>query len=173
MLGRLHAGWYVFGAQAVVHWGRPRLTADIDVTVQLGATRTGRLLAAMEEAGFALRVEGTPAFVEATRVLPFLHTASQWPLDLVLGGPGLEEEFLRRAVPVEVAPGLLVPVISAEDLIVTKILAGRSKDLDDVRGIIAAKTDLDLDAVRVTLSMLEEALGVSDLLPIFDRIAGP
>ncbi len=66
-----------------------------------------------------------------------------------------------------------MPVISAEDLIVTKILAGRSKDLDDVRGIIAAKTDLDLDAVRVTLSMLEEALGVSDLLPIFDRIAGP
>lgn len=106
MLGRLHAGWYVFGAQAVVLWGRPRLTADIDVTVQLGATRTGRLLAAMEEAGFALRVEGTPAFVEATRVLPFLHTASQWPLDLVLGGPGLEEEFLRRAVPAEVAPGL-------------------------------------------------------------------
>lgn len=29
-----------------------------------------------------------------------------------------------------------MPVISAEDLIVTKILAGRPKDLDDVRGIL-------------------------------------
>ena len=65
-----------------------------------------------------------------------------------------------------------MPVISAEDLIVTKVLAGRPKDLDDVRGIIAAKTDLDADAIRATLAMLEEALGVSDLLPIFDRIAG-
>ena len=173
VLGRLHAGWYVFGAQAVLHWGRPRLTADIDVTVQLGATRTARLIAAMQEAGFELRVEGTPAFVDATRVLPFLHAASQWPLDLVLGVPGLEDEFVRRAVPVEVAPGLHVPVISAEDLIVTKVLAGRSKDLDDVRGIVAAKTDLDTDAVRATLAMLEEALGVSDLLPVFDRIVGP
>jgi hypothetical protein len=173
VLGQLHAGWYVFGAQAVLHWGRPRLTADIDVTVQLGTTKTARLIEAMQEEGFDLRVEGTPAFVQATRVLPFLHTASQWPLDLVLGGPGLEEAFLRRAVPVEVAPGLHVPVISAEDLVVTKVLAGRAKDLDDVRGIVAANTDLDAGAIRATLRMLEEALGVSDLLPIFDRIVAP
>ncbi len=171
MLGRLHVGWYVFGAQAVLHWGRPRLTADIDVTVQLGVTNSGRLVSAMQDAGFVLRVEGTPAFVEATRVFPFLHIASQWPLDMVLGGPGLEEDFLRRAVPVELAPGLHVPVISVEDLIVTKVLAGRSKDLDDVRGIIAAQANLDSKAVRTTLAMLEEALGISDLLPVFDRVA--
>ena len=29
--------WYVFGAQAVLVWGRSRLTADVDVTVQLAA----------------------------------------------------------------------------------------------------------------------------------------
>jgi hypothetical protein len=170
-LGRLNAGWYVFGAQAVLHWGRPRLTADIDVTVQMGLVTTASLLKAMQEAGFVLRVEGTPAFIEQTRVLPLLHTASQWPLDLVLGGPGLEEDFLRRAVPVEVAPGLDVPMISAEDLLVTKMLAGRSKDLDDVRGILAAQgASLDVRAVRTTLGILEKALGVSDLLPAFDRL---
>lgn len=27
--------WYVFGAQAAVAHGRPRMTADIDVTVEL------------------------------------------------------------------------------------------------------------------------------------------
>jgi len=128
----------------------------------------------MSDAGFALRVEGTKAFIEQTRVLPFLHTATQWPLDLVLGGPGLEEDFLKRAVLVEVAPGLLVRVISAEDLIVTKVLAGRSKDLDDVRGILVAQgASLDVHAVRVTLAMLEEALGVSDLLPVFDHLCSP
>jgi hypothetical protein len=170
-LARLRAGWYVFGAQAVLHWGRPRFTTDIDVTAQLGPTDTGRLIASMGEAGFALRVEGTKAFIEQTQVVPFLHTASQWPLDLVLGGPGLEEEFLERAVTVEVAPGLLVRVISAEDLIVTKVLAGRSKDLDDVRGILVAQgASLDVNAIRVTLAMLEEALGVSDLLAVFDRL---
>ncbi len=55
--------------------------------------------------------------------------------------------------------------------IVTKILAGRPKDLDDVRGILAAQgATLNADAVREMLSMLEEALGVSDLLPIFESL---
>jgi len=29
--------WYIFGAQAALIWGRPRLTSDVDVTVRLGA----------------------------------------------------------------------------------------------------------------------------------------
>jgi hypothetical protein len=28
--------WYLFGAQAVIIWGAPRMSADIDVTVDLG-----------------------------------------------------------------------------------------------------------------------------------------
>jgi len=65
-----------------------------------------------------------------------------------------------------------VPIIAAEDLIVTKVLAGRSKDLDDIRGVLLAQAGrLDLAEVRRTLAMLEDALGVSDLIPAFDRIA--
>jgi hypothetical protein len=36
VLADLRVDRYVFGAQAVVHWGRPCLTEDIDVTVELG-----------------------------------------------------------------------------------------------------------------------------------------
>jgi hypothetical protein len=36
-LGTVGARWYVFGAQAVSMWGRPRLTTDVDVTVQFDA----------------------------------------------------------------------------------------------------------------------------------------
>ena len=80
----LRVGWYVFGAQAVLQWGRPRFT---------------------------------------------------------------------------------------EDLIVTKVLAGRPRDLEDARSVVQAKGDaLDRDAVQRTLGMLEEALGVSDLVPMFERL---
>ena len=62
-------------------------------------------------------------------------------------------------------------MIAAEDLVVTKVLAGRAKDLDDVRGILVAQgTGLDADAVRTTLAMLEDALGVGDLVPAFDHL---
>ena len=50
-LAELNAGWYVFGAQAVLHWGRPRFTEDIDVTVLLGTVETSRLVTRLREAG--------------------------------------------------------------------------------------------------------------------------
>jgi len=172
VLADLRVGWYVFGAQAVLHWGRPRLTEDIDITVQLGALDLRQLVAQLQEAGFTLRVEGTDAFITQTRVVPLAFGSTGWALDLVVGGPGLEEEFVRRAVLVAVAPNVIVPIISAEDLIVTKVLAGRPKDLDDIRGVLLAQAGrLDVDRTRRVLVMLEEALGVSDLLPVFEKLS--
>lgn len=169
VLSALGARWYVFGAQAAIIWGRPRLTADVDVTVEPGPEDPARLVRALEASGFTLRVPEAGDFVGRTRVLPFIHTFSGLPLDVVLAGPGLEELFLSRAVPVAMA-GVSVPVICPEDLIATKILAGRPKDIDDVRGILRERAaSLDLDRVRSTLAMLEMALGQSDLRPLFER----
>ncbi len=170
-LDGLNIGWYVFGAQAVLHWGRPRFTEDVDVTVLAGSVETTRLVATLSDHGFTLRIEGTPAFVDQTRVLPLAYADGDWALDLVLGGPGLEEDFLRRSIPTEVSPGFRVRIICPEDLVVTKVLAGRPKDLDDARSVVLAQREaLDRDAVRHTLSMLEDALGVSDLMPALERL---
>jgi hypothetical protein len=170
-LADLHVGWYVFGAQAVLQWGRPRFTEDVDVTVLAGSVGTSQLIDHLEQQGFERRPEGTPAFVEQTRVIPLVFSRTGWALDLVMGGPGLEEDFLRRSISVALSPDLSVRVISPEDLIVTKVLAGRPKDLDDARGILLARADtLDSGAVRQTLAMLESALGVSDLTPAFERL---
>lgn len=162
--------WYVFGAQAVMMWGRPRTTGDYDVTAQLMPEDPLRFVEAMEQAGFDLRVKDVQAFVARTRVLPFLHRSTQTPLDVVLAGPGLEEEFIERAVRVQVL-GLTVPVISPEDLVITKILAGRPKDIDDVRGILRERSEtMDLVRIRETLRSIEQALSQSDLLPAFESL---
>ena len=167
-LAALHLPWYVFGAQAALIWGRPRLTTDVDATVRLGDLQASVLVGSLGEHGFTLRVTATPAFIRQTRVLPLQHTQSGLALDLVLAGPGLEETFLERSIPVDVA-GITIPVICAEDLIVTKVLAGRAKDLEDIRGVFAERGDrLRLDQIRVTLGMLEEALGQRDLLSLFE-----
>jgi hypothetical protein len=160
--------WYVFGAQAVMVWGRPRLTGDVDVTVHLEPDDPGGLVAAMGDAGFDLRVQDADDFVRRTSVLPFVHRETGVPLDVVLAGPGLEEEFANDAIEVSIE-GMAVPFISAVDLIVTKILAGRPKDLEDVRGIILAQGDaLDVARVRRRLRQIEQALDQSDLAPLFE-----
>jgi hypothetical protein len=163
----LELRWYVFGAQAALIWGRPRLTTDVDVTVQLGRVEPARLVATLEAHGFSRRLQVTDAFVNQTRVLPLMHEPSSLALDIVLAGPGLEELFLSRAVHVDVA-GVEVPFISPEDLIVTKILAGRSKDIEDVRGVLAERGDrLSVSDIEQALAMVEDALGQSDLRPVF------
>lgn len=169
VLGGLGLRWYLFGAQAVVIWGRPRMSADVDVTVDLDPSQSSAFVAAMEHAGFKLRIESQiEAFVERTRVLPFLHTATGMPLDVVMAGPGLEQEFLARAQRVEL-DGVDVPVLSPEDLVVTKILAARPKDIEDVAGILLARDkNLDLSRIRATLTLIEQALGQSDLLAEFE-----
>ncbi len=167
-LDAVGAGWYVFGAQAALLHGVARFTADVDVTVHLRDEGSKALVAALSAAGFVMRVEGDD-FVERTRVLPALHTATGIPVDIVLAGPGIEELFLERAQ-VHDLEGVRVPVACAEDILVMKILAQRPKDMEDVIAILAAHRDgLDIDLVRSTLRLLEEALGQSDLLPLLDQ----
>lgn len=161
--------WYLFGAQAALLYGSARLTADVDATVLLGDVSTEALVAALEAEGFQLRVND-PAFIAATRVIPVVHGGTGLPADIVLGGPGLEELFLSRASMRDVG-GAKVPVVSPEDLIVMKILAARDKDKEDIRAVLrAGRGTLELDAVRSTITMLEEALGQSDLMPLFDEL---
>jgi hypothetical protein len=167
-LDALGARWYVFGAQAALVWGRPRLTTDVDVTVKCSVS-TDQLVRALDTRGFSLRIDATETFVRTTRVVPCEHRASGLALDVVLAGPGLEDLFLERAVPIDVA-GTVVPFISPEDLIVTKLLAGRAKDIEDVRGVLSARgSALDITQIRTTLGLLEDALGQSDLMPVFDH----
>ena len=165
----LKVGWYLFGAQAALLYGSPRLTADADITVQLGRLTSDAFAATLKRHGFDLRILDE-AFVRTTRVLPIVHRSSNFPADVVLGGPGLEEVFLERAA-VRAIHGLKVPVAAAEDLLVMKVLAGRRKDEEDIVAVLSAQRGkLDLALVRRTLQQLSEALAQDDLLPLFERL---
>lgn len=170
VLRKRGVAWYLFGAQAVIYWGRPRLSADVDITVLLPIGEARGLAAALREAGFSPLVEEVEEFVERTRVLPLEHRPTGLPVDIVFGGPGFEAEFLERAVPVEIG-GEQVPIITPEDLLVTKILAGRPKDIEDARGILAVRGPaLDLERTRSLLTILESALDRSDLVRELERL---
>jgi hypothetical protein len=163
--------WYLFGAQAAFLYGAARMTIDVDLTVMLDARSPQELSAALSRHRVRVRVgEDEAAFIEQTRVLPVVHMESGVAGDIVLAGPGLEEGFLERAVERDVL-GVKVPVAAAEDLVVMKVLAGRPKDIADVKAIVAAQGDaLKVDDIRETLRLVEAALGQSDLLPAFEKV---
>ncbi len=162
--------WFLFGAQAAILYGVARLSADVDVTVDLGNKSNRDLVDGLAAAGFELRVADAAGFVDATRVLPFVHQASRIPVDVVLAGPGLEDQFFTGAQE-RVVGEARVPVVSAEDLVAMKVLAGRPRDVGDVEAILRAhREDLDLQRIRATLALLEAALDRRDLLSELDRL---
>jgi hypothetical protein len=163
VLRELRIAWYVFGAQALVLRGFPRATADLDVTVLLGATPTSHLVAALGRRGFKLGF-GDAAFVAATRVIPVVHKPTGFPVDVVLGGPGLEELFASAAEQVKVGR-LLVPVATATHLVVMKVLAGRPKDIEDAAALLAVQADrIDVKELSELTRELAAALAEDDVL---------
>lgn len=166
---RLGLRWYVFGAQAVSLHGFPRATADLDLTIDLERRTPRELIRELEEAGFSAKF-ADDEFIAATRVIPIVHRPTRLPVDLVIAGPGLEQQFLDE-VQIQRIGNQRVPVLSVENLIVTKVLAGRPKDLEDVRELIASR-GASLEHVRISelLTLLEQALGQSDLCSLYARL---
>jgi hypothetical protein len=159
--------WFVFGAQAVAVRGAPRATQDIDVTVEVDRSKLGQLTAELAAAGVEHRYPDiADELLKSGAVLPMRHHSGM-EVDIVLAGPGLETLALGRAERL-VIDGVSVPVAQATDLVVMKVLAGRGKDLDDIRSLLAAG-DVDIDEARDLLGQLEAALGQSDLVVLLEQ----
>ncbi len=155
-------GWFVFGAQAVAVRAAPRATQDIDVTVDLPRHRIPELVRSLEARGLKQRHPEIADRLLAEGAVILLTHDSGMEVDMVLAGAGLESLAMARATRV-VIDGVKVPVVHLTDLVVMKVLAGRGKDLDDLRALLATE-QVDLAEVRELLTQLEEALGQSDLL---------
>jgi predicted nucleotidyltransferase len=162
--------WYVFGAQAVAVYGRPRLTADVDVTIDPAGKPNVELLELLALEGIVPRNVGFDGFLTTSRLMPLVHAATSVPVDVVLAADGLEQDFLSRALPVDIG-GVVVPVLRVEDLIATKMLANRRKDREDVLGILEERRDkIEVELVRSVLRDLDAALDEPRALAAFERL---
>jgi hypothetical protein len=161
--------WYVFGAQAVALHGHARATADIDVTIE-APRDLAVLVASLVAHDIHPTVPDAASFVARSRVLPCLHRPSGLPVDVVLAGPGLEAAFLDRATSVRVGR-TRVPILSLSDLLVTKAIAGRPKDLDDIEALVRIhRGTLDLDGTIRVVEEVGDAIGEDLASPVLRRL---
>jgi hypothetical protein len=135
--------------------GAPRATQDVDVTVEVPADDVRGLVAALSVAGLAPRFpELAGELLARAAVLPLRH-ASGMEFDL-------EALALSRASR-ETLAACSCRWSTPRDLVVMKVLAGRSKDLDDVVSVLASD-EVDVDEAGDLLRQLEEALDSSELV---------
>jgi hypothetical protein len=148
--------YMVIGGQAVLLHGEPRLTKDVDITVAAGLEELDSVVRAAKNAGLDPLVEPDD-FTRRTMVLPCRDPETSVRVDFVLSHSLYEREAIDRSVTVRLGEAA-VHFATAEDLVVHKVLAGRPRDLEDVRAIVLKQPDLDRSLIHGTLQQFQEAL---------------
>ncbi len=158
----------VIGGQAVLLYGEPRSTRGIDVTLDLEPERLSEILDLVKEQGWQVLVDSPFEFVQKTMILPVQDVRSQIRIDLVFSFSPYEKQAMHRVQRVRVGE-LEISYASVEDLIILKIVSGRPRDLDDIRGMLLKNRSLDLEYVRVWLREFDASLGGS-FLEAFEQL---
>jgi len=159
--------YMVIGGQAVLLHGEPRLTKDVDITLAAGLDEVDTVLRAAKKAGLEPLVDPDD-FTLRTMVLPCRDPETSIRVDFILSHSPYEREAIGRSVTVRLGE-VAVHFATAEDLVVHKVLAGRPRDLEDVRAIVLKKPDLDRPFIHRTLQQFQEALSHDEELT--DRFA--
>jgi hypothetical protein len=128
----------------VLH-GIDRLTADVDLAVDLAPEETLRLVALLEQTGYRPvapvdpKQLADPAVRAAwhrdhnMRVFSYWDSTGKRPtIDIFIASPIAFEELWQDAVRIDIAGALMVSVASIPHLIQLKELAGRPQDLEDI-----------------------------------------
>lgn len=148
----------VIGGLAATVRGEPRFTADVDAVIGVDLERALELLDAVQASRFSPLFPDAAEVVRASSILPLRHRDTGTTVDLAIGLTGFERQAIARAEPV-VLGGVTVPVVTAEDLLLMKVVAGRPRDTEDARRIVIRQGDrFDWAYVLEVGRQLEEAI---------------
>lgn len=161
--------YMIIGGQAVLLYGEPRLTRDIDITLGVGSDHVDKLLEVVEDLSLKPLPENIKSFVIQTMVLPALHERTGIRVDFIFSFTPYETGAIKKAKKIEIL-GQEVYFASPEDIIIHKIFAGRQRDLEDVRKIILKNPDIDTKYIRGWLKEFDEASNTAIFLKTFEAI---
>ncbi len=159
----------IIGGVGVSLAAQPRFTQDIDAVLWIDSGQWEALIESAVEHGFSLRERDAIAFARRVRVLLLKHEDSGVEIDLSLGALPFERELIDRAE-FFVVHAVTVKVATPEDLIVTKAVAQRAKDIVDIETILNVREDLDLSRVRSWVRQFADALETPEIFDTLERL---
>jgi len=122
--------YVVIGGIAAILHGVPRSTFDLDILIEATPENAKRLLAALTEAGLHTADLTSPEEILANIITVFQDRVR---IDVQTSTPGITfEQAWQRRQRMEYE-GQPFYVLTRDDLIATKLAAGRKVDLEDVR----------------------------------------
>ncbi len=144
--------YMIIGGQAVLLYGRPRLTRDIDITLGIDTDKYESIEGVCKKLKLRILVENPKDFAQDTKVLPTEETVSNVRVDFIFSFTPYEEQAIMNAKKVFI-DDYPVRFASCEDIIIHKMVAGRAIDEEDVKSILAKNENaVDLEYVNKWLS---------------------
>jgi predicted nucleotidyltransferase len=157
LLEKHHNQGVVIGGIATSLLGKARFTADLDVLILLSIDDISILTKECELVGLYTRMDKAEEFAKTNRVLLLRHKKSGINIDLVLGILPFEVEVVERSTQVSIGE-IHVQLPTPEDLIIMKAVAHRTKDIEDINGIIDSIPILDKQRIEYWLKQFSEVL---------------
>lgn len=162
--------YMIIGGQAVLLYGEPRLTKDIDVTLGVDTDSFDKIEKTVANLGLKILASNCKAFTKKTMVLPAADEKSGIRVDFVFSFSMYEKQALARANGIMIC-GYAVKFASLEDIVVHKIIAGRPRDIEDVKSILIKNPGYDKNYIFRWLKDFSDSLS-EDYPGIFERISG-
>ena len=152
--------YMIIGGQAVLYYGEPRFTKDIDITLGIDADTVSKVLVLTSKLSLTVLVNDVEEFVKKTMVLPLLDASTGVRVDFIFSHSQYERQAIERAKGVKYGK-TSVKFASLEDVVIHKIIAGRPRDMEDVSTILLKNPEYDYQYILRWLRKFDDSLGES------------
>lgn len=168
LFDRMSLPYAIMGGIAVRAHALPRPTYDVDFTLAISRAQIGGLFEAVEELGYSIPTAYEGGRVDQVGGMPLVK------IRLYLDGKGIdadvflaETDFQREVISRRITcmvEGMQVSLVTAEDLILFKLIASRPRDLIDVQDVLFTQGDLDEAYMRRWAGELGVAAKLEEVL---------
>ena len=162
--------YMIIGGQAVLLYGTPRLTRDIDITLGVDTDKFSLIETICRKLGLKILPESPEDFARETKVLPAEEPNLRIRVDFIFSFTEYEAQAMKRTKKV-LMNDYPVKFASCEDVIIHKMIAGRAIDEEDIKNILIKNKDsIDLKYIRKWLSEFSTISEHKGILEKFDSL---
>ncbi len=166
-LDKHHISYMVIGGQAVLLYGEPRLTKDIDITLDMEVEGFERMKDVIGNLTLRILIDDPEEFLQKTMVLPTIDDKTGIKVDFIFSFSQYEKQAIKRAVDVKFGR-TIVKFASLEDIIIHKIIAGRARDIEDIKTILLKNPNYEAKYIKGWLEQFDKSLN-ENFSSIFEK----
>ncbi|OGS44536.1 MAG: hypothetical protein A2539_01415 [Elusimicrobia bacterium RIFOXYD2_FULL_34_15] len=162
--------YMIVGGQAVLLYGEPRLTEDIDITLGVDIDFLDEIKKVCKKCGLLMIKGITDDFTKKTNVLPCVEKSNRIKVDFIFSYSDYEKQAMNKARRVKIA-NTFVKFASPEDVIIHKIVAGRPRDMEDIKNILLKQNrKIDKDYIVKWLDEFSKLENYKNIKSEFQKI---